>query len=140
MRGRVDLRLPLAAAALAVACAGCCSEGPPSEAPSLCVPAPAAAGEELTVLLREDCGGPGDGLVGCEVSVTLDGAVDLRVIARECPYVGDDICGESETGCRVPPLSAGTHELRLDGRPIGTLEVAPGGLARCAEPVEFSRP
>lgn len=99
--------------------AGCTDKTLPGK--RACVIGRAKAKAALTLEADADgCLGCGSSLLPCNVHVS-GRTITLGLRVRECPIppgVGCPICQLPKSKCEIPPLSAGTYEVVVDGAPV----------------------
>ena len=135
-------RVPLAAAALLLACAaaGCgddiCANAE-TDISLVCTPDSVAPGIPLQLDVRQSCGLNQARGQAC-AAVVLGGTVVLTLTEDHC-NVGassSDIatCTRVVVPCKIPPLQPGDYQLSFKGGPGQVLKVRAGGAPSCRLP------
>ncbi len=122
----------------AVGCGRLCV--PKSDFPvaDFCVPdGGAPAGQALTLMARENCGGCGTSVDRCEVTVSGN-QIQLALSGESCSMPPGTACTlECRIGtysCPVPALAAGQYTVKGGTAANQILVVADGGTTSCAVP------
>jgi hypothetical protein len=107
------------------------------QATRACLPGTAQAGATINVnMTSEGCLGCGTSNARCEVQVAGN-SITLSMRADSCPVTGPctAACMQPRVTCAIPPLAAGTYEVKLEtvNMPTVTRElvVAPTGATSC---------
>lgn len=109
----------------------CMDSATPQTASAYCAPGRIAAGKELRLQIREQCGGCLQQAARCE-AVVSGMNVTLRLLGKTCTLPPDTncpaICAIGTFDCVVPALASGTYMVSVEGSP------AAGTLAMMADP------